>query len=61
VDAPSEDDALAALFALPPPQLTCEPIYGTQYEVTPLPAPWLQASVVLFAKGGMFACLCVRV
>lgn len=38
-------------FVLPPPQLTCEPIYGTQYEVTPLPAPWLQASFFLLQRG----------
>lgn len=30
-------------FSLPPPQLTCEAIYGTQYDVQPLPEPWLAA------------------
>jgi insulysin len=28
---------------LPPPKLTCEPIYGTQYDLQPLPEPWLAA------------------
>jgi secreted Zn-dependent insulinase-like peptidase len=29
--------------ALPPPQLCAEPIYGTQYDVQPLPKSWLES------------------
>lgn len=40
-----QDEASGAptdpLGALPPPQLCAEPIYGTQYDVQPLPQPWL--------------------
>jgi len=38
-----QDTPATASTPLPPPQLCGEPIYGTQYDVQPLPQAWLEA------------------
>jgi secreted Zn-dependent insulinase-like peptidase len=38
-----QQESCNGAFSLPPPQLCAEPIYGTQYDVQPLPGPWLES------------------